>query len=236
MTAERRRAAADLALWLAATATLFGAALALRGVAPTQALILLGEPVEMLVLLAVATALLRREGLRWRDLGLTRPASGWRTLGLVAGGWIATYAGGLIVLFGVIRPLGLPSPDVKLMLDLMRTPFAYPVTLLLTWTTVAFGEELQFRGFIFSRFEQLFGGSRRAVLGAWLAQGLLFGALHAYQGPGGMMTTGTIGLVLGGVYLLGRRNLAACVIVHGLIDTAGLTAMVYVAHHGGVGL
>jgi len=230
---SQRRAAAELGVWLAAIAALFAVGFALRQVAPTLVLILAGEPLQMTVLLLVSTALMRRGGQSWRDLGLAWPASGWRTAGLVAGGLVMAYVGVAIVRFGILKPLGLAAADLKAVVAVMKAPIGYPVMMLLTWTTVAFGEEMQFRGFLFSRLETLFGSSRGGTLAAWLAQGAVFGCMHGYQGLGGILTTAVPGLVLGSVYLSARRNLAACIILHGVIDTIGLTAALYVAGHPG---
>ena len=60
---------------------------------------------------------------------------------------------------------------------------------------------------------------------ALFGQALIFGALHAYQGAGGAILAALTGLMLGFVYLLGNRNLWACIILHGMIDTISLTAI-----------
>lgn len=229
---ERLGALLELLLWLAVTAAMFVASAALRTLVSTPLRIVLSEPAEMLALFALATVLMRRRGQTWADLGLRWPASWGRTAALVAGGLVATYATGAAVLYGLLRPMGLPSPDVKILASLMGDAQGYAVMMGLTWTTVAFGEEMQFRGFVFSRFATLFGPGRTGALAAWLAQGLMFGALHGYQGVAGVATTGSVGLVLGAVYLIARRNLIACIILHGLIDTASLTAMYYAVTHG----
>jgi membrane protease YdiL (CAAX protease family) len=117
--------------------------------------------------------------------------------------------------------------------QVVNTPWRYGVMIVLVWTTVAFGEEMQFRGFAFSRLERLFGGGRGGAAGALLGQALIFGLLHSYQGVGGMVSTSLLGLVLGGVFLISRRNLVACILLHGLMDTLSLTAVFYMATHAG---
>jgi hypothetical protein len=225
-------AAADIAFWLAAMAALFAASFAIRDALTTPLRLLLSEPLQMLALFALATWRLRRRGERWTDLGLKAPASAWRAVGLAAAGVLAVYATGAVVLFAVLRPLGLAAPNVGVMAELMKAPVGYPAIMALTWTTVAFGEEMQFRGFLFSRLERLFGGGRPATIAAWLAQGLMFGGLHGYQGVAGVVTTATVGLVIGAVYLVGRRNLIPCVLLHGFVDTLSLTAIFYLTSHG----
>jgi uncharacterized protein len=87
-----------------------------------------------------------------------------------------------------------------------------------------FGEEFLFRGFLFQRMAMLFGGSKPAWGIACVAQAALFGLLHAYQGPLGMLLTGFIGLINGLVFLAAGRNLWVTIITHTLYDTARIIA------------
>jgi len=222
----RRGALADLGLWLAAIGLLAAAsaAVALAHV-PLVPREIFGEPIAMIALCLATAAIVRRRGGDWRDLGLRRPASRRRTAKLVFVGLIGAFAlNGLLALV-VYRALHLAPPHAGLILKLIGSPLTFAAMLLLSCTTVAFGEEFQFRGFLFSRLETLFGRSRAGTFAAWLGQGLLFGLPHAYQGLAGVFSTAAIGLVLGGVFLWGRRNLWACIAIHALIDTISLTAL-----------
>jgi len=87
-----------------------------------------------------------------------------------------------------------------------------------------FGEEFLFRGFLFHRFAMLFGGSKTAWATACLVQAVLFGLLHAYQNPWGMLLTGSIGLVMGIVFLAIGRKLWMPIVAHALYDTARIVA------------
>lgn len=222
----RRGAAIDLLFWLAAIAGIvaigFVMALAKVPVVPRE---IFGEPAAMIALCIATVAILRRRGQDWRDLGLRRPVSARRTVRLVALGLFSVFAANAILVLAVYRPLHLAPPHAGLIQSLIRTPQTFAAMLLLASTTVAFGEEFQFRGFLFSRLETLFGGARGATVAAWLAQALLFGLPHAYQGLAGVISTGVIGLVLGGLYLRAGRNLIACIAVHALVDTLSLTAL-----------
>src|SRR5947208_843258 len=82
-----------------------------------------------------------------------------------------------------------------------------------------FGEEFLFRGFLFQRIATVFGGSKAAWGIACVIQAALFGFIHAYQNPLGMLLTGSIGLVTGLVFLATSRNLWIAVIAHILYDT-----------------
>ena len=68
------------------------------------------------------------------------------------------------------------------------------------------------------------GGGRAAWGASLVITSVLFGLMHFYQGPVGMASTGLIGLLLGALYLIVRRNLWVAILAHGLIDTIGITA------------
>ncbi|MDT4969857.1 MAG: protease family protein [Acidobacteriota bacterium] len=87
-----------------------------------------------------------------------------------------------------------------------------------------FGEEFVFRGFLFHRVAVLFGGNKAAWAVACVIQAALFGAIHAYQNPMGMLLTGTIALISGIVFLAIGRNLWLLIIAHTLYDTARVIA------------
>ena len=73
---------------------------------------------------------------------------------------------------------------------------------------------------IFHRLAILLGGSKAAWAIACVIQAALFGAIHAYQNPIGMLLTGTIGLISGIVFLAIGRNLWVPIIAHTLYDSA----------------
>jgi membrane protease YdiL (CAAX protease family) len=52
---------------------------------------------------------------------------------------------------------------------------------------------------------------------AAVGQAALFGAVHAYLGPRGVVNAAAIGLVAGGAYLADGRNPWPLVIAHGLV-------------------
>jgi membrane protease YdiL (CAAX protease family) len=87
-----------------------------------------------------------------------------------------------------------------------------------------FGEEFLFRGFLFQRLAMLFGGTNAAWGIACVIQAILFGCIHAYQNPLGMLLTGSIGLVTGIVFLSCSRNLWLPIIAHTLYDAARVIA------------
>jgi membrane protease YdiL (CAAX protease family) len=99
--------------------------------------------------------------------------------------------------------------------------------LLLVWTFAAFGEEISYRGYMVMRAADVGGRSKAAYWIAVLAVSVLFGYGHYYKGPAGMVDSGMAGLVLGITYLLSGRNLWACILAHGFIDTSMIVALFF---------
>ncbi len=99
----------------------------------------------------------------------------------------------------------------------------YILMLTVSWIPAGFGEEALYRGFIQTRIAQAFNGSKLGWAVAILLQAAVFGLIHAYQGPTGMIQIFLYALVAGVFYLLAGRSIWPLVIAHGLIDTVGVT-------------
>ena len=99
--------------------------------------------------------------------------------------------------------------------------------LLIVWTFAAFGEEISYRGYLLTRAADVGARSRIAYWIAVLLASVLFGIGHYYKGPAGMVDSGMAGLVLGITYMLSGRNLWACILAHGFIDTFGVVALFF---------
>ncbi|MGB8012305.1 MAG: CPBP family intramembrane glutamic endopeptidase [Terriglobales bacterium] len=99
--------------------------------------------------------------------------------------------------------------------------------LLIVWTFAAFGEEISYRGYLLTRASDVGGRSKAAYWAAVVAVSVLFGIGHYYKGPAGMVDSGMAGLVLGATYILSGRNLWACILAHGFIDTFGVVALFF---------
>ena len=92
----------------------------------------------------------------------------------------------------------------------------------ISWGSAAIGEEMLARGFLLYRLE---GMTNTAA--AVLLQAAIFGVAHFYQGLAGILTTFTVGLVLGVVYVKCGRSLLPAIIAHGVIDTIAMTALYF---------
>lgn len=162
---------------------------------------------------------LRRIG--WRDLGLRRPASWpWTLLMGVAIGIAYQYLS-LYVVEPLIARLTGNLPDVSQFAPLIGNKFFLFISIVISWTLAAFGEELAFRGYLMNRIADLVGSSPMGWAISVTLVSALFGLVHLYQGASGMIAITLTGLLLGGLYLATGRNLWLPIIVHGVNDTLG---------------
>lgn len=184
----------------------------------------LSGSIALLSTLAFASWRLHRAGERWRSLGFVRPASLPRCAAAIIG-WIvaASLAAGAATLIAR-HGFGFAAPDLRRLGELHGNLPRLFMVLTVAWTSAAFGEELLFRGFFLTRLERALGGTQRATVIAVIGQALAFGLAHAYQGPTGMLTSGSIGLVFGIAYARGR-NFWPVIVAHGIIDSVALIAL-----------
>jgi membrane protease YdiL (CAAX protease family) len=179
-------------------------------------------PNEVIVLCLLGLLSVRLRDGGWSGMGFTQPAS-WRSIFL-----IALAAAGVRILLGqfVIEPVTgffWPPPSApKLANEIAGNVKMALLALLLVWTFAAFGEEIAYRGYLLTRAADI---GRRSTTAYWLGivlVSILFGYGHYYKGPSGIIDSGIAGLILGVAYMLAGRNLWACVLTHGFIDTFGV--------------
>lgn len=191
-------------------------------------------PISLAVVLTVATLYLHSRGETWAQLGLRNPG-GWKSWALL----LPQILLGVVVILGVgagTALLGdalglwqagaLPDGAEDRWGDIRGNLPVYLLWLVLAWVSAGFGEELFFRGFMVSRAERVTKGLPFALFLAVLIPAAIFGIAHFYyQGLRGLIVTGLIGLSLGTLYLLYKRNLWPLIVAHGLVDTLGFTAL-----------
>jgi membrane protease YdiL (CAAX protease family) len=93
------------------------------------------------------------------------------------------------------------------------------IALVVVWGFAAFGEEIGYRGYLLNRAADVGGRRAGAFWVGVLLVSVLFGYGHYYKGPAGIIDSGVAGLILGAAYLAAGRNLWACILAHGFIDT-----------------
>jgi membrane protease YdiL (CAAX protease family) len=184
-------------------------------------------PNEVPILFVMGWISLRLRDGGWRAVGLRKPDSWPKTIlwGVLAGVMIIV-AGQLAAVAGAkLWHAAAKGPAV---LEQAKTTWIGALKSLgIVWTFAAFGEEMGYRGYLMSRAADAGGGSRPAWLAAWIASSVLFGFGHFYKGPPGILQSTVSGLILGGAYLLSRRNLWVSIVAHGCADTIVIAALFF---------
>ena len=178
----------------------------------------------MFIVAAVAIAIVAFETRApVRELGLGRPASIVRTIALgVLAGFVMLFFSKLLLTPIAEAITGIPR-DLSAFEDVRGDLAVYLGLMPRIWLGAAICEEIVFRAFLIGRLEAAFGGtSRIATAFAVVLSSALFGLAHTYQGPTGVLITGTLGLIFAGVYAYGGRNLWLNIVVHGVYDTLSL--------------
>ena len=165
--------------------------------------------------------ILKRQVSSWKEIGLRRPPNWVKTILSGVGAWV-----GALVIFvlaqnlavGVMTALGVtPTAIDQSRFDSVIGNLPFLILMVtLAWTTIAFGEELFYRAFIVSRLMD------HATMGKWgaiLISGTLFGIVHFAEGPIGILSNGTFGILFAWIYVRSDRNLWITIIAHGLLNT-----------------
>ncbi|NNC53122.1 MAG: CPBP family intramembrane metalloprotease [Erythrobacter sp.] len=139
---------------------------------------------------------------------------------------IATVA--IVIWFTVgamlVEAAGFGLPDVKQVIGwATESHFAFLLWIVLVALFAAgLGEELLWRGFLMDRLVRLPGLAEK-VWPVILIQGALFGLPHFYQGLGGVIITGVVGIGFGWLRMRFGGNLWACVLAHMAVDVLMLS-------------
>jgi membrane protease YdiL (CAAX protease family) len=165
--------------------------------------------------------ILGRQGSSWRQLGLAKPASLWKTALLGTAAWVGALTAFMAmqaIAFVILSKVGVAMPEI----DQSRfNPLEgnlplFILMVILAWTTIAFGEELLYRAFLLSRLIDHAGIGKGLAI---LIGGSIFGAVHFAEGPVGILSNGAFGILFGWIYVRSSRNLWITIIGHGLINT-----------------
>ncbi len=190
-------------------------------------------PISLIATLLVATWRLKCNDQSWRSVGLVHSTSHlklalWSLAALIITIVLGNVAGQLAQGFITTTEV---SEQVS---NFTQNRFAnlpgnievYLYWLVISWVIGGFAEELIFRGFLLSRFENLFSNLPFAIVYAVIIQAVIFGQQHMYyQGTIGFIETGIIALVSGIIYYLSKRRLWPLIISHGLANTLGMTML-----------
>lgn len=215
----------DLAIVFAATAGAYFLETGLRDAGvirlPEATNGLLGVGVS--VVAALVLVAIRRQPIS--DLGFRRPRRFW-TLPIWAFGMLAMFLivqnGSIVILRNYID---IPSPELSRYDFLYQNSPALLFMLAIVWVTASLPEELVYRGFVFDRLSRIFGFGPIGTIPVVLLSAAFFGAVHFHAGVGGMLITGTMGLVWGVMYALTGRNLWPLILGHYFTDAFGVISL-----------
>ena len=171
----------------------------------------------------LATIVLKRRGSGWREIGLARPDSWPKTILLGLGAFVVTTLA--YVAIQVIMQ-NLPGLEIAPADKSSHNPIYGNLPLLIlylvaAWTTIGFGEEMLFRGFLLNSLAGFFRHTTARWALALIGSSLIFGLAHFSWGIAGIIETTIMGLVLGFIYLRTGHNLWVTIIAHGLMNTVG---------------
>ena len=190
-------------------------------------------PVTLVMILVPIVFFMRLRGISLGKIGLAKitwPKGVLLFLPQVLLAFIAIgFAGVGVALVGETLNIGIfsaeqPDPEIRWGQLYGNTP------LYLSWLAILWiagpAEELFFRGYLISRLTEIFGnGTFRAVLSVILPA-LIFGLGHVYyQGWRGLFVTGAIGLVLGTLFLVYRKNVWPLMVAHAAFNSMIFTGL-----------
>lgn len=152
------------------------------------------------------------DGLRGSDAG---PLGGSTLAGFLVGATLAAVASALLVRLLARRSVRTPIAGAAAVEPMLpRSPRGRR-----GWAGLALAagatEEVTFRGLLILALALLAPGADRTTV--LVAAAVLFGVAHWYQGPVGMLATGAVGFVLGGLYL-STGSLLVPMVLHTLVD------------------
>lgn len=159
----------------------------------------------------------------WSNLGFARQKTWWHPTLIGVGLMCAIF-----FLSVYVQPYFLelgPQRDLSHLLGIRQNKQVLILALFLVWITAALIQELIFRAFLINSLDIFLGRNKWSTWVAVFISAVIFGLLHAWQGIGGMLFTGIIGLIFGIAYILNDRRILPLILAHGLIDTISLVGI-----------
>ena len=171
----------------------------------------------------LSLVLLRRAGVDLRSFGFAQRLNGFHIL-LALAAVLFLQLGGAILEPLLIQWFG-EGRDFSRFSGLEGSLPTLISLLALSWTFAAFGEELAYRIALMRGFATALGDSRVAAITAIVIQAIIFGLVHVYQGPAGIVGSTFSGLVFGTITYLSRGSIWPAALAHGLNNTIGLVGL-----------
>jgi membrane protease YdiL (CAAX protease family) len=171
---------------------------------------------------------IRKTGNTLRELVGGRWATAWdvaRDIGIGLAFWLVWWLG--LIAFTLVSGTRERTPDEVLAL-LPTTGWALVLWVIVSMTA-GFCEELLYRGYLQRQFLAMSGSARVAVI----IQGLLFGAVHSYEGWHAVLAISVMGILFG-TLATWRKSLRPGMIAHAWYDGfIGVVVYLWVVYHRG---
>lgn len=103
----------------------------------------------------------------------------------------------------------------------------YVVFILLGWILGGFCEEIIFRGYVLKRLANIFGDTNKAWLLSAVLAAIVFGFVHNYQGPAGIITTACIAFLFGLIFMVNKENLIVLMLIHGFYNMIAISLIYF---------
>lgn len=182
-------------------------------------------PVLIGLVLVVALSVLRDNG--FGRLGYRRPSSWWRVILVAIVLAFVFEIGSALWLEPYVASVTGSETDLGVF-DVLHGNLPNTLAMIgIGWIVGGFLEEMFFRGFLVQETGRLLGGRMSGYVIGVIVSSVVFGLSHYYQGPTGMIMTGLFGFAFGVIYLLNARNLWLNILIHGFVDTIGITALYF---------
>lgn len=112
--------------------------------------------------------------------------------------------------------------------DNVKGDFAiYIIMLIIGWVVGGFIEEITFRGYLITRLVKVFGKSSLVLFCILLITSIPFGLSHLYQGWSGVLSTGSIAMVFGFIFIKNNYNIWYTILTHGFVNMVGFTILYF---------
>ncbi|HJQ71211.1 MAG TPA: type II CAAX endopeptidase family protein [Blastocatellia bacterium] len=184
-------------------------------------------PNEVYILAVAGLLSVRLRNGRFSAMGFKRPAS-WARLTLIAFAAAAVrLLLGALVIDPITERFWAPAALPSIASGITGNISTALLLLLRVWVQAAFGEEIVYRGYLLTRAAEVGKSTTAAYWVAVILVSILFGYGHYYKGPAGIIDSGVAGIILGAAYMLAGRNLWACILAHGFIDTLGVVVLYF---------
>lgn len=180
----------------------------------------------LVVFLVIAGFILRRKE-SWTDFGLGRPDRVWATILIAIGLFMAKLL--------IVQPLAdlgaqfieLPKADHGVFEHIYGNLPALVGWLAIAWGIGGFAEEFIFRGFLMRRVADILSGGAWGWAIALFVQAIIFGALHYYLGPAGVVSATFSAFFYGLFFITAGRSLWPVIIVHAVWDSLAFTLIYF---------